>query len=583
MKNFFLLLFFVCSNNVLSAQIYRAQVQEDFSIQVDTLEGNNLASSRDNSFSQMAGFPKGVVANPTFKNFRNVTLVDLNHDGADEVLLATNNILQVYNATQLLWQKNLTGVAIYPPSVADVNNDGQLEIIQATGGQPANGRLYLLDYEGNDLSGWPLNFNNNWILSAPALADVNGDQLMEIIVSERMSPAGAVHVLQLDGSEWNSNWPVNLGATPAVTPAVGDVDGDGEMEIVVHSTEGRYVFDLEGQAEAGFPQITDPDQRYSFQSPILVDLDEDNRLEIVGNTHGDDPQFYVLQSDGSNFPGWPNPVPDASWTFNPPTVVKIQDQWLILNSRKIGSDVDDMLYAWDSDGNMVNGFPIEKAGGLEGFISVADVDNDGAFEILFGSNIIDSDGNGFIHAYELDGSGELAGFPIRTHGWTFMNGVTIGDINGDEQMDLAVLSYTQNFGAAVDSTFLNVYELQVPYHPDRVLWGTYKGDNSRNGLVHNSPISAIQEPTIPAIAASIFPNPATQQIELSIDNPNLKQIQLALYDATGRLQKQSLLSNIPIGSFQTTFSLASLPSGHYLLKISSQQKPLQTIPVTISH
>lgn len=581
MKKSFLFPLFIFFITNLSAQIYRAQLRADFSIQVDTLPGNHLATARDDSFEQMAGFPKRTVANPTFKNFRNVTLADLDQDGSHEILLASNNVLQVYHATGLFWEKSLEGVAIYPPSVADVNQDGLLEIVQTTGGQPANGRLYLLDHQGNDLSGWPLSFNDNWMLSAAALADVDGDKNLEIIVSERIPPAGVVHVLQLDGSELNSNWPVSLGTTPAVTPSIGDVDQDGEMDIVVHSSEGRYVFDLAGQVKSGFPQITAPDQRYSFQSPLLVDFNEDEHLEIVGTAHGDAPEFYVLQSDGSQYGSWPNPVPDATWTFNPPTVVKVEEEWLILNSRKIGADVEDMLYAWNSEGELAEGFPIEKTGGLEGYIAVADVDDDGAFEILFGANIIDNDGKGFIHAYELDGSGEVPGFPIRTRGWTFMNGVSIGDINGDEQMDLAVLSYTQNFGAAVDSTILNVYELEVPYHPDRVLWGTYKGDNSRSGWVRPSPLSAVNEVPLPALQASLYPNPASKQIELSIDSPGLKQLQLEIYDTTGNRQQQSSPEDIPPGIFQTTLSLADLHPGHYLLKISSQQKLLRSIPLAI--
>lgn len=39
-------------------------------------------------------------------------------------------------------------------------------------------------------------------------------------------------------------------------PSVGDVDGDGEMEILVPSLEGLYVYTAEGSLEASLPGNT---------------------------------------------------------------------------------------------------------------------------------------------------------------------------------------------------------------------------------------------------------------------------------------------------------------------------------------
>ena len=40
------------------------------------------------TINQMAGFPEKVPAHPNFKNFRNVTLADINGDGKEEILVA---------------------------------------------------------------------------------------------------------------------------------------------------------------------------------------------------------------------------------------------------------------------------------------------------------------------------------------------------------------------------------------------------------------------------------------------------------------------------------------------------------------
>jgi hypothetical protein len=77
--------------------------------------------------------------------------------------------------------------------------------------------------------------------------------------------------------------------------AADDLDGDGRVEIVAASIEGRvYVFDDRGSRRPGFPVATDP--RFSHPSrrdplndadpgilgaPTLADLDGDGGLEVT--------------------------------------------------------------------------------------------------------------------------------------------------------------------------------------------------------------------------------------------------------------------------------------------------------------
>lgn len=568
-----LISFIFCA--ALQSQSYSAHLNEDFTISIKAIEAPLLLEFRD-EFEQLPGFPKGTLANPSFKDFRNVTLADLDGDSINDILLATNNKLFAYSATTLLWEKTLSGVAIYPPSVADINQDGEPEIVQVTGGVPDAGRIYVLDKTGTDLNAWPISFNDHWILTAPVLSDLDGDNILEIVVLERDPPAGKVHVLKLDGTSFNSNWPVTLDGTPAVTPSIGDVDGDGTKDIIAYSTTTRYIFDLNGQAKMGFPLVTGPDQRYSFQSPLLIDFEADNTLEIVGATHGDtqnpDPQFYIMNHDGSDRVGWPIDIPENTWTFNTPTVVEIDGTHQIFMSRPIQDVPKEMLYGWDSDGNSLPGFPIEKAGGLEGIISVADVDNDDAFELVFGSNLI-VEGKGFIHAYELDGSGEVEGFPIRPNGWTFMNGAAIDDVNGDGLMDLSVLTYTQNFGAATDSTYLHVYNLGVPYSPEKVLWSTYKGSNTRSGLIGEQLISSTEEnPGFHSIALSILPNPVQHEARLFFEIIEADYYQIDLFDANGRFIQKLWQKRMLAGHQQLEIDLRHLQKGIYFITIRDTEK-----------
>jgi hypothetical protein len=561
----------------LSAQWRRSTLNADGTLSVSPVAAplpQAVARNAGDTLLQISGYPIGVPANPTFKNFRNLTLADLDGDGAQEIITGIDDQIYVLKNDQLLWQKQLEGVAVYPPSVADVDDDGAPEIALITAGTGPT-EAYLWEADGSDLPNWPIDFDDHWLLTAPTLADLNDDGLMEIIILERISPNGDIHILKLDGTSYSSDWPVAVQATPAVTPSVGDVDQDASPEVVLNTTQARYILGMNGLPEMNFPIVTHPRQRYSYQSPILVDLDADGDLEIVGATHSDSsvdlPVFYVMEHDGNDYPGWPIPIPKPSvnqlYSYSTPTVVYVDGAFKIFMSRPIGSEVADVVYGWDKDGNSLPGFPIAKAGGLEGIISVADVDGDGAPELVFGSNLIDPDGYSRIHAYEMDGTGEVAGFPIKLYGWNYLNGAAFGDVDGNDTLDLVALSYTQTFQESIDSTFINVFNLGVPYDPATILWGTYKGSNSRQGLVSDPTVSGAKVLDLAALQLKVYPNPADKQSRLSLKLPDAAMTKLDLLDATGKKLRTLYAGQRPAGEWQLDVEVGDLAAGLYFLHL----------------
>ena len=562
---------FLLLQNLAFNQYYQAKVQEDYQIHVEKIN-KSLTTSRNTpqNTEQIAGFPLGFRADPDNSNFRNVTLADVNQDGVKEILFTASNKLMVFSNQTLLWELTLIGTGIYPPSVADVDNDGDLEIVQVTGGNGKKGRVYLIDHEGAILSGFPKNYNDNWILTTATLSDLDGDQQLEIIFLERNSPGGNIHILTNKGENWSENWPVRLPGTPAVTPSIGDIDNDGQKEIVVASTTILYAFNLDGQLETGWP-VDNPNTKFSFQSPILVDLDGDQDLEIIGATHGIIPEYYVLQHDGTPYKAWPFFVPENKWTFTTPSVVKIEADYQIFMSRPLltGSPNTDMLYSWNEAGDLQTGFPIENEAGLEGIISVADIDNDDKQELIFGSNRLDESGYGFIHAFHTDGSGMVEGFPLRPKGWTFKNGVALGDVNNDGQLNAIALSYTTNFGAKPDSVFINVYDLGTPYQPENILWSTYKGSNSRDGNLSQNNITAVSSPIIQELTINILPNPIIEQGRIQFNLVESMDLAARLFNVNGQFIQTIFKQTLSKG--QHEFKLPSLPSGIYFLKVQDEQ------------
>lgn len=592
MKNLSLLiisLFVLTTMSFAQQKAYKASLAEDGRVITEQI---NVEQHFDasKSFDQMAGFPLKMEASPNFKNFRGVTLADINQDGSDEILVASFKKLNVYNGDgSLLWQKNLTGTAIYPPSVADMDGNGTLGIVCVTGGVPNNGHVYYLDANGNDMPGWPLNFDLHWIICAPVIADLNGDNQCEIIMQTRTS--NNLHVLNQDGTAFGINWPQLLAGTPAVTASVADINNDGVMDIITGISDGTlYAFDANGNALAGFPVPPDGN-KFSYQSPILADLDADGFLSIVGSSHGDAPKFYARNHDGNYRAGWPVDVPENSWTYSPPTIVDLtgNQDYGIFMSRPTGEDIAPMLYGFDADGNLLENFPIVKSGGLEGFTSLADIDGDGQVELLFGSNLM-IEGKGFLHAYKMDGSGELDGFPLRPDGFTFMNGANLGDINGDGILDLVALSYELNFSPD-DSVFISAYSLGVSLEDAILLAGTYKGSNDRRGFVGaipGSPEIVVSPEEITELWAGnqvycqdlTILNTGNQELNFEISITYLRDNWISVSAASGTINPGE--NTIIEVCMDATDLLLGLYQGNLTIESNDPDQPEIIVPVNLS-
>lgn len=240
---------------------------ENVNIELSTLSGN-----RD--INELPGFPFGRPANPSFKNTRGATLVDIDDDGTDEILFGADGIFYCLKGDgSILWQHEMPGINILPPTVGDMDGDGNLEIAVNTAGIATYvGQIYLLNAQGEDLPGWPVNFSNHWMFNAAVMADVDGDGTMEIVSGERVNGnQGFLHVLKMDGTEL-TGWPAETPGNIAFTPSVGDINDDGIMDIVsgVSSDGSLYAYDATGAILDGFPQIA-VDGKLSYQSPLLLD------------------------------------------------------------------------------------------------------------------------------------------------------------------------------------------------------------------------------------------------------------------------------------------------------------------------
>ncbi|HER42882.1 MAG TPA: T9SS type A sorting domain-containing protein, partial [Candidatus Eisenbacteria bacterium] len=192
-------------------------------------------------------------------------------------------------------------------------------------------------------------------------------------------------------------WPVPVietGANISASPAVGDIDGDGRLEIVVQNSTGWiYGLNHDGTPMAGWPQWI-YSNNFFMASPALADFTGDGRLEIViPSMKG---YCYIFDYRGVILPGWPRPYNRGGGpTESSPTIADIDGDGVF--DIVLGCE-EGVLNAWNFDGDIIPGFPIFLSAFIRGTPTVKDLDLDGDVELV--ASCWDRN----VYVWDLDGS-----------------------------------------------------------------------------------------------------------------------------------------------------------------------------------
>ena len=235
-----------------------------------------------------AGFP--FTAESRFST--PATIVDVDNDGDYEIVAGCNSgDLYVLHHDATLYAQYDTGDDIRGGiSVGDLNNDGQLDLL--FGGYDDN--IHVWDPVANELlPGWPVDLGYN-SLSEPVLADLDGDGQLEVLVARK---TGKVFAYESDGSLM-ANFPISVEGSIESSPAIEDIDNDGDLELIIGTTAGLDVIDIKLDAEL-------MDSWSMYRATMHRTGVYDESVMAVGDAESMIPKtFYV----SDNYPNPFNPV-----------------------------------------------------------------------------------------------------------------------------------------------------------------------------------------------------------------------------------------------------------------------------------
>ncbi|KAK7249971.1 hypothetical protein SO694_00005650 [Aureococcus anophagefferens] len=392
------------------------------------------------------------------------------------------------------------------PAFGDVDDDSDLDLV--VGGQGANfpglvyyenvGSAALPTYVvvfGTDspFDGVEVDTESGLYYNAPALADLDGDGDLDLVVGEW---EGLLFYYENVGSAASPSYVVVTGSERSIdgivgsssAPAFGDLDDDGDLDLVVGEQHGTlYYYENVGnatspsyEAVAGTASPFDGIDVGYQSAPAFVDLDGDLDLDLVvgffkkgeldGGLHyyenvgsAASPTYAAVTGTTSPFDGFDvasDSRPEFGSSDSRPAFGDLDGDgdldFVLGRGSLLGGffgELEELLY-YENVGNATSPSYVARTDSASPFDGIdawsaptfADLDGDGDLDLVVGHEPAVGEGYGFLNYYENVGSAASPSYVPVTGSASPFDGVNVGtksapafaDLDGDGDLDLVV-------------------------------------------------------------------------------------------------------------------------------------------------
>ena len=440
---------------------------------------------------------------------------------------------------------------------------------------------------------------NDTIKSSPVIADINGDNIVEIVVG---SCDSCVYVIDKDG---NLVWVDTLTGRVIGSPAIADLDGDGIAEVVIPSDNSKIVC-LNG--EDGSEKWTHNFISGISSSPVISSVDSDHKLEVIGVglflrvLNGEDGSTSWLYMNGT--PGLCSPcvgdiigfdgiediavgqgnsvkiydgynqelsmtITTSDEVLSTPTIGDINAD--SLNELLFGSN-NDTLYALSGDSVL---WKYGTGGDVRSSPAIADIDGDGINEIVFGSN------DGYI--YVLNGEDGSVLWTYQTYE-EMQSSPSLCDFNRDGLIDVVEAS-TQGsiYIISGDGTLLWSLNVGTSFYSSPALGDVDSDGNidiaigGTNGKLYffSGYLAGIEEKDRDyEFYISAQKGPVRNRTTIFYSIPRKSNIDLSLFDVTGRRIKTIIKGDKEQGRYKVDIDLKDCVNGIYFYRLEMFQQSI---------
>jgi FG-GAP-like repeat len=483
----------------------------NYSGDVSVLLGNG-----DGTFRPQARFAAGPDP-------QSVALVDVNGDGRLDLVTANGGFEDVSvllgNGDGTFRPQARFAAGPDPQSVAvgDVNGDGRPDLVTANylpndvsvllGNVNDSDAVSVLLGNGDGTFRPPTNFAvaAGRFPNSVALVDVNGDGRLDLVTANgfddlsvplgNVNDSDAVSVL-LGNGDGAFRPPTNFAAGRSPdTMALGDVNGDGRLDLITANGDPNAVSVLLGNGDGTFRPPTNFATGGSPDTVALVDVNGDGRLDLVMANDSSDAVSVLLGNGDGTF------RPQARFTAGrSPQSVAVGD----VNGDGRPDLVTANLYSDDVSVLLSNGDGTFRpqarfaAGRSPDSVALGDVNGDGRPDLVtanFGSDnvsVLLGNGDGTFRPPTNFAAGRSpqAGRSPDT--------VALGDVNGDGRLDLVTANYYSDDVSVLlgngDGTFRPPTNFAAGSNPDTVALGDVNGDGRLDLVTANfgsGPVSVL--------------------------------------------------------------------------------------------